>query len=235
VSLTAVAYAAALAVAFEGSRGTNGILYPRLYAWLPPFRSMRVAARFGMLVGLSLAVLSGFAARRLFARASSPQARRVVLAAIVAGLAVDFWPHLELHPVWRDPPAIYEQLRGDGSVVLAEFPLSNRPENFAFSTAFMYFSRWHWSRTVNGYSGYYTERYALLVHELQGFPTPAGVAALRALGVTHVSAVCALLPDECPSMLASLDSNPAFQVIRSTLWDGHPARLYRLTGAAAVR
>jgi hypothetical protein len=132
-----------------------------------------------------------------------------------------------LYPVWRHPPPIYEAIRGDQSVVLAEFPMSNRQGDIGFNTIFMYFSRWHWSVTVNGYSGYFTGRYHRMVPELWNFPTPAGVAAIRDVGVTHVSVVCALDPRPCGSALDRLDGDPAFQLVTAAMWDGHPARLYR--------
>jgi hypothetical protein len=226
-SLTTLAYAAGTAIAFEGSRGMNGVLYPQLYEWLPPFRSMRAIARFGMIVGFGLAVLAGFGALRLFQHLSSP-GRRAALSAFAILIALDFWPSLKLFPVWRHPPPIYEAIRGDRSVVLAEFPLSNRPGDIAFNTIYMYFSRWHWSVSVNGYSGYFTSRYHELVPKLWDFPTPEGVAALRATGVTHVSMICALHAEQCRSMLEKMDADPEFTLVVSARWDGQPARLYRL-------
>ena len=69
---TRAAYAGALLVAFEISRGFNGPVYPYLYEWLPFVRGLRVPARSSLLVGLSLALLAGFGVRRLLAGRSRP-------------------------------------------------------------------------------------------------------------------------------------------------------------------
>ena len=67
VGVTRAAYAAALLVAFEMSRGFNSVFYPYLYEWLPFIRGLRVPARASILVGLTLALLAGFGVRRLLA------------------------------------------------------------------------------------------------------------------------------------------------------------------------
>ena len=65
LGVTRAAYAGALLVAFEMSRGFNSVFYPYLYEWLPFIRGLRVPARASILVGLTLALLAGFGVRRL--------------------------------------------------------------------------------------------------------------------------------------------------------------------------
>jgi hypothetical protein len=68
-----------------------------------------VPARFSLLVGLSLAVLSGFAARRIMRRLPglSGSFAWVLLVGLVA---VDLQPDLRLEPVWQEPPPICSTL-----------------------------------------------------------------------------------------------------------------------------
>ena len=118
---------------------------------------MRSPARFGALVGLTLAILAGFSVRRILQRCPSPMLQRGVLAIAIAAVLLDAWPAINLVPVWRDPPPIYESVRTAPGVVLAEFPV--RPDS-AFNAVFMYFSLWHWLPMVNGYSGFIPKSWA---------------------------------------------------------------------------
>ena len=69
-------------VAFDGSLGFNGSWYEFAYNNVAPLRSMRVPARFAVLVNLTLALLGGFGASRLDrSRFLSQTAARVLGAA----------------------------------------------------------------------------------------------------------------------------------------------------------
>ena len=57
-------YTAGLLTAFDGSLGLHGVAYPFYYDLIPPFRGLRSPARFAALVGMTLAILAGFGARR---------------------------------------------------------------------------------------------------------------------------------------------------------------------------
>ena len=67
LSVTRVAYSLALAFSIELSFGFNRPLFPLLYENVPPFGNIRVPARYSVLAGLSLAVLSAFGAARVLA------------------------------------------------------------------------------------------------------------------------------------------------------------------------
>jgi hypothetical protein len=224
---TRAAYAGALLVAFEISRGFNGPIYPYLYEWLPFVRGLRVPARSSLLVGLSLAVLAGFGVRRLLAGRSRP-VTRAVLAALTVAIAIDLWPALRLEPVWREPPPIYGLAAGSQDVVLAEFPFGGRHARFTANVPFMYFSLWHWARMINGYSGRYPPGHLEFETAMGEFPDPPTVDLLRARGATHVSVNCALYPGDCDDLFKTLDAMPAFRVVSSGKWQGQPVRLYEL-------
>lgn len=220
-------YAGALVVAFEGSLGFNGWLYPVLYDWFPPVRRMRVAARFSILVGLSLAVLAGFGARRLLQRFDATLSRqRVVFALIVAAAVLEARPVLRLQAVWREPPAIYAPVAEKSGVVLAEFPVPLNLESYAENTAFMYFSLWHWKPMLNGYSGLIPPSYAQFVHSVGDFPAPPAIEFLRARRVSHVTVNCALFA--CAPLVDRVEQSPAFRRVATTTWEGYPVHLYEL-------
>ena len=227
LGVTRAAYAAALLVAFEMSRGFNSMFYPYLYEWLPFIRGLRVPARASILVGLTLALLAGFGVRRLLAGRSA-WLQRAVLAALVMAIAIDLRPLLRLEPVWLEPPPIYGLVSGSTDVVLAEFPFGGNPTRFTPNVPFMYFSLWHWAPVVNGYSGHYPPGQVDFEVALKGFPDASAIDLLRTRGATHVTINCALYRGGCEELVAAVDALPDFRVVTSGKWQGASVRLYEL-------
>jgi hypothetical protein len=232
LGVTRAAYAVGLAAAFDASLGFHGFTYPIFYDLLSPVRGMRVAARFSVIAGMTLAVLAGFGAKRIIARGRTPRRRAVICASLVVLVAIDLWPILRLEPVWDRPPAIYGGLKASAShpVVLAEFPMRWHDAAFTENLPFMYFSLWHWLPMVNGYSGFTTAEYEALVLRERVFPDPEALDALAAHGATHVSVNCALYmtPPGCAEMVDTLDASPRLHRLVATRWEGAPVRLYEL-------
>ncbi len=194
--MTRAAYAVALLVAFELSRGFNSVLYPYLYEFLPFIRGLRVPARASILVGLSLALLAGFGVRRLL-QGRSAWLQRGALAALIVIIAFDLRPLLRLEPVWLEPPPIYGLVAGARDVVLAEFPFGGNPTRFTPNVPYMYFSLWHWGQMLNGYSGHSPPGQVEFETALKSFPDQSAVDLLRSRGATHVSINCALYRGGC--------------------------------------
>jgi hypothetical protein len=227
VGRTRAAYAFVLVVMFEVSRGFNSAFYPYLYEWLGFVRGLRVPARASILVGLVLSLLAGFAVRRLLA-GRSPLVVSGALAACIVAIAIDLRPDLRLEPVWRVPPPIYGVVAGNRDVVLAEFPLGGSHRGFTANVPFMYFSLWHWTAMVNGYSGHYPPGQVDFEVALEPFPDAATIDLLRKRGTTHVTINCALIGPRCARLLEAVDTNPAFRIVSSARWEEAPVRLYEL-------
>ena len=47
--------------------------------------------------------------------------------------------------------------------MLFEFPVHPQPERFEENLPYMYFSIWHWTPMVNGYSGFNPPSYAAML------------------------------------------------------------------------
>jgi hypothetical protein len=218
-------YALGLVVSLDGSFGLNGVFYPLLHTYLAPFRGIRVPARFGALVGLTLAILAGFGMLAVVRRCQSRSRGRAVLAAAVIAVMIETWPVLSLEPVWKAPPSIYEQLKGRFDVVLAEFPLA---VNAAQNLPFMYFSLWHWTPMVNGYSGFVPESYERLAPDFAEFPRSDSIAKLRARGVTHVTVNCGLWDATCEDAVNQIRALRELRLVSETSWQGRPVQLYEL-------
>jgi hypothetical protein len=218
-------YFVGLVAAFDGSLGFNGLSYPYLYEWLSAVRGLRVPARYSVFVALSLAVLSGFGARRLLERSRGHVARSATLATL-AGLSIfNSWPNLELRRVWSVPPPIYGPIAGARNVVLAELPID---PNVGLNARFMYFSLWHWASMVNGYSGFIPASFEQFEQAMREFPDPASIEVLRTRGVTHVSVNCAFYRRDCERWLKQIEALPDFRVVVGGRWQGSNVRLYKL-------
>ncbi len=240
LSATPLAMAAAGAMAFDGSLGLHGHWYPAAFAALFPFRSIRVPARFALFVGLSLALLAARGVDRVLPRFRRTWPALATAALLTVPLAADAWPVLELVDVWRVPPPIYGALGESSGAVLMEYPLNPDPDAFGDNIPFMYFSIWHWTPMINGYSGHISASYARMAPALEGFPGGNSIDRLMALGVTHVSVLCALDgragalgvprpdPQKCADTLARMDARPELEEVMRAVWAGHPAALYRI-------
>jgi hypothetical protein len=232
LSIVRIGYTVALVLCVDGALGLNGGIYPWLYEWLPPFRGLRVPARFSILTGLTLAVLSGYGAARLFRR--FPR-RRMLLAAIMLGaVIVEAIPDISLVTVPRQPPGVYSSLAGRPPAVLAEFPMAgNDSESWVYDTRYMYFSLWHWNRLVNGNSGFFPPSYDELILREQDFPSDRAVGYLKKRGVDYVTVHGAFMASEDAYLatIATLDQRADFELVSSAHWQGRESRLYRLRRA----
>ena len=227
LSASRIAYALALAFAFDASLGMNGWTYPWLHEHIGAFRSLRVPARFSMLLGMTLAILAGYGFARIARRWPS---RRLASSAVVLGiLALESFPSLPIEPVWPQPPSIYGSLEEGQAQVLAEFPMAQREEDFAIDTRYQYFSTQHWQRMVNGNSGFFPRSYYEMIERVRDFPDERALRYLRGRGVTHVGVHGAFYYDErrFRQVAEQLDARTDLELVASTRWAGSESRLYR--------
>jgi hypothetical protein len=188
-----------------------------------------VPARFSLLAGLSLAILSGYGAARICRR--WPRQRAPLVAAMVALVIVEAIPNMPLEPVPRQPPAIYAALAGAPEAVLAEFPMPVKDFDLTFETHFMYFSTFHWHKLVNGDSGFFPPSYYELLEREQDFPSDAAIGYLKSRGVQYLTVHGAFYkgnPDRLLNTLAALDSRADMELVSAARWGGGESRLYRL-------
>ena len=220
-------YAVAMAVAFDGSLGTHGVIFPWLRDYGGPFRGLRVPARFSILVGLALAILAGFAAARILER--WPRWRVAIVGALTALVIADPLPRLELEPVWHEPPAIYSGLPTAPPAVLAEFPVPPDWRTFWFDTRYLYFSTFHWQRLVNGNSGVTPPSYLDFIQNVQTFPDDRTIAYLRERGVEYIGVHGAFYaPENWRRVQAGLGARADLELVTTARWNGSESRLYRL-------
>jgi hypothetical protein len=227
LSVVRIAYALALIVSLDGSFGLNGGYYHLLYDYVGPYRALRAPARFSMLVGMTLSLLAGYGAARIFDR--WPRRRPMLTAAMLGLIIIEAMPRMPLERVWRTPPPIYTSLAGEPSAVLAEFPMPTAPVAYVIDTRYLYFSTFHWRPIVNGNSGYFPKSYEELIkHELD-FPSDSAIDYLRTRGVDYVAVHGAFMePQRYQHIVAALDARIDMSLVVAAPWEGSESRLYRL-------
>lgn len=226
VSVVRLAYGAGLAFAVNESLGYSGVGYGWLYDHLLPYRGIRIPARWGLLAGLSVAVLAGFGLARVLERVP-PRAGRAALAVVACGLALVEYRQREvpLRHAPRELPAVYERFNGSPPTVLVELPLEE-------STFPMYFSTFHWQRLVNGYSGHFPPWFIPLVGATTtaSFPNDAALAELRAHHVEYILVHRALFRDRglCGRIVAAMDQRPDLTLVGRYELFSAESRVYHL-------
>ena len=228
LSVARMAYVLAFVVSFDGSLGFNGATFTSLHAVLSPFKGLRVPARFSLLAGMALAILSGYGATRLFER--WPRKRVLLATALLGAIAVEALPQMPLDRVWPRPPDIYASIAGsDPPVVLAEFPMPSSIYQSDFDARYLYFSTFHWQSLVNGNSGFFPPSYVeLLAHE-DDFPNDAALAYLRSRGVQYLTIHGRFTnPARYGETIAWLNARTDIELVAAAPWEGAESRLYRL-------
>jgi hypothetical protein len=222
-----LAYAAALALAFDLSLGLHGILYRSLYHYVLPYRGLRVPARISILVGFTLAVFAAWAVRRIAARLPARVPAALLPAALSALILMEYRPSIELEPIWKKPPAIYDRL--EPSAVIVELPLPGKETLAWFDTRYMYFSTFHWRRLVNGNSGFFPPSYIRFLKTMQPFPDAESIANLKTLKVDYVILHGAFMePDAYAAMRGKLDASSDVSVVQRFTWEEREGTVYRL-------
>ncbi len=161
---------------------------------LPGLSGMRVSARFGLFVALTLSAFAARGvdqvARKIAQKTGDGKGRRLALWAFGAGIAAaacfELGPHgVRWMRILREPefPPVYHWLAGRPEVVaLAEIPMFASPAE----TAYMYYSTVHWKPLANGFSGYDPPVHQELARRLRSVPNRADLERLRQLGITHL-------------------------------------------------
>ena len=238
LSRNRAAYAIAALVAFDGSLGLNGIVFPTLRDVLLPFRGLRVPARFSILVGLSLSVLAAYGVQRL---RRSPWLGRSRWAAAVpalcaAVLLAENVPNLQLTEVPLRPPLIYDYFEGAPPSVLVDLPFPESLERATADSRRLYYATFHWQTLITGSSGYFPESFRQAVRMLKGVPTARAVTFLQERGVQFIALTRADCADwEYWQSIEYLDLEPRVELVRRISGSRHDASLYRVRPRIRMR
>jgi hypothetical protein len=233
LSRVRLAYAVALGVAFEISLGLNGALFPWLHEHVLPYRGLRVPARMGILVGLSLAVLVGYGVARICTRPSGRRSASLAFALLVALVAAEYHSTLFLKEIWREPPAIYQQLPDPANQVVLNLPIV--APDVGLEPIYMYFSTFRWHKLLNGYSGFSPPWYQMLVEHMKTFPDEESMADVHAHDVSIIIVHGAFFKEGAyEELIDQMDQRDDLRLIHRSRWDGSETRMYEVLNQAAT-
>lgn len=174
-------------VGFAFSFGPAMPGYAWLHAYVPLLSGIRNAARWGWLVLLAVAVLAAFGAAEIERRREWAGGK-----AAAWGIALALLITIEAlrAPVGFTPfagfPRIYDRLASEPRVVLAEFPIHSRG-SVNLNGRYVLNNTRYFQPLINGYSGFQSAAFEQRAAMLGAFPSPDAMAALKTLGVTHVT------------------------------------------------
>jgi hypothetical protein len=185
-----------------------------------------VPARFSVLAGMALAVLSGYGAARLLER--WPRLRHALTGVMLTLVVVEALPNLRLEHVWPKPPAIYDTFLGSRPAVLAEFPMPGDIGSSWSDARYLYFSTFHWQTLVNGYSGFMPASYEELLWRERDFPSDSAIEYLETRGVEYLAIHGAFYRGpRYGEIVSMLDARPDLEFVIAAPWQGRESRLYR--------
>ena len=157
--------------------------FATLHAWLPPLQVIRAYSRAGQMALVAIAMLAGFGLAAALQRRPT-RAGMIGLAAVVLVNAEALRAPLRWAPFDGISP-VYKVLAAEPAAVVAELPVF-RPRSIFGNARYMLNATVHRHPIVNGYSGFMPPSYGPMQASLASFPEADALAALHALGVTHV-------------------------------------------------
>jgi len=201
---------------FVLSLGTHTPFYGWLYRLFPPMHGLRVAARFGNLFLLGMAGLAGFGLARLHRTLASHHgsvryATLVAMALVVAANLESLHAPIQ-YQRFNGVPPLYDLLKSDARVVLAEVPFYPRQATFE-NAEYVLNSTAHWRPLMNGYSGYTPASYVKFADSFWYFPRDYAVDAMRRAGVTHVMVHLDRFGNEAEDVIKTLNARTDFELM----------------------
>ena len=194
-------YVAVAGLAFWTSLGPDWGLYSLLH-WTVPFASLlRVPARFGLLVTLAAAVLSGIG----FANVLRPLTRSAKYGTVAVVLALAIAKAVVGSLAMPDAPRLTEaqkRLIVMPVGVVAHFPYFIDRADRHRHTEYMLTSTFHWKPLINGYSDYTPADVREDMPKLAAFPEPAAWSVMRDRRTRYVLVHWRLYPPEDRPRLA---------------------------------
>jgi len=187
------------------STGTLRLPYYYLYTYIPLFQTVRVPARLGIFVILSLCILAAYGIDSL----KNHKGYRYIIGAFFCIFIIEIWQFQTAFvsiPLKHSVPEVYSWITQlPKNTVIAELPVSlfyhgikmedqlytpynalQKSHTYALETYRVYYSSFHKKRMINGYGGYLPDSYNKLTANLENFPSEDTVQNLSNTGVTHV-------------------------------------------------
>lgn len=190
VTTPAAPWTAALAVttlvAADASRGSAGVSYGVFRRLLPPYRGLRVPARFGMLVLTTWSLLAAIGSATLARGLAARRWGGLLGGTVVSLMVLESAAVVDARRLPREAPPIYAFLATLPPTVIAHAPWPHPGVLPGFEADFIYFAQYHRHTLINGNSGFYPPPYLQFLERAWNLPSDQAMAALRELGVEYL-------------------------------------------------
>jgi len=171
-------------------------LYSVLYDYVPGFNGVRAPARYAMIAGLFLAVVSGYGVARFSKlRSAVVLVPLTAILILIEGAAIPMeinrtWGGNEAIPparvfTYADAPPVYRRVAAlPAGTAITEFPFGDP----AWEIRYTYYAASHWKPITNGYSGNFPAKYSERLVRLRNLAKEPEAAwrSLKDSGSTHV-------------------------------------------------
>ena len=171
-------------VGFALSFGANLPGYELLHAHVPLLQGVRAVGRWGFLLLIALAVLSGFAVAWLETRWKTRPWWPAVALALIGLVTLEALRAPLSFVRYEGIPAAHSRLATDSVSGIVVFPLYGGSQ-FNQNAHYMLDQTRHWKPMINAYSSWAPESFYRRATLLQSFPSEAALADLRSIGVNH--------------------------------------------------
>jgi hypothetical protein len=184
-----------------------------LYLFLPFFNAMRVWARFGLIVGLAVAVLAGMGARSIVAWPRWTTAgRRVLVTAMAAVVLFEFCTA----PYPFGVSAIGPQPVDTWLAAQAgDFAVLTLPEAKTWRGPALYAAREHGKTIAYGYGTYMPTAFRAWQQQLSGFPDAQSLRAINTAGIRYVVIGWRFYGDQESEMRARVAATAGLRLIHT--------------------
>ena len=225
-----MALAVTTAFAAEASTGLNGVTYPVLRVLAPPYRGLRVPARFGAVTLLGVALLAALGCANLARVCGGWPGASLAAVLVLVAVGIESAAAVPARALPHDAPPVYALLAALPPTVIVHAPLP-LPEMLPGAEAnYQYFAQYHRHALVNGNSGFYPPAYLQLLERVRGFPDDRALAALRATGAVYLLVHEQYYPtrEAFGRVMSSLEARRDVVPVATSRDDGGVVRVYRI-------
>jgi hypothetical protein len=174
-----------------------------LYRYVPPYSSIRVWARMGMVTILALSVLSGLGAKWVLDRVRRPNRRLIVAAVLATLIAFDFAAL---------PPGVTPTSGRAVDHWLAEqpsqFTIFQFPLERAIHGSQMYYTVVHQKRIAYGYGTFIPPEFRAYMPRLSTFPSADSLEVLENWDIKYILVNTRAYRDRWPDVLRQIKASP---------------------------
>ena len=171
---------------------TVSLPYSWLFHTLPGFKSMRVPARFGLIVAFSLSALASIGVMELYKNFLPGKNIQKLIRPLITGLfgaiilLESYTPFSTLsfyNGKVETLSGVYQWLRSQAEPLrIVELPICEPKDNFEA----MYYSTFHWKTMLNGRSAFIPNGIRRAFAELRSFPSQRSISLLKSVAIEYV-------------------------------------------------